>query len=89
MLVLFFVTCDWGRCEKGEVRPEDHAEGKFKVTVNGDAVETLLHLEAEAWALQGEGGSLYWNVSQSGNFDIGVWVNEQHGFVRISSIVIY
>jgi len=89
VLVLFFVSCDWGRCKKGELRPEHHVEGKFEVSVNGKVATALLSLGSEAWVLQGAGGSLHWEPGHNGSFEVSFLAIEKDGYLRISSIVLY
>jgi hypothetical protein len=88
LIVLVSVTCDWGKCEKGELRPEDFAEGKYEVSVNGKPVTELLSAGFEAWILKGEDG-LYWQPDSSGTFEVGFLVKEDTGFIKLSSIIVY
>jgi hypothetical protein len=89
LIVLVFVTCDWGKCQKGELRPEDFPEDKYEVSVNGKPVTGLLSAGFEAWILKGEDG-LYWQPdSSSGTFDVGFLVKDDAGFIKLSSIIVY
>ena len=88
LIVIVFAACDWGKCQKGELRAEDHSSGKFEVSVNGKPVTEMLSAGFEAWILKGDEG-LYWQPNPSGVFDVGFLVKEDDGYVRISSIILY
>ena len=88
LIVLVFVQCEWGKCTKGDVRPETYSEGNFEITVNGNRVTEVLPLGFEGWLLNGEHG-FYWTAKSDGTYDLSFLVNETGGYIRLSSIILY
>jgi hypothetical protein len=88
LVLLSFVSCDWGKCEQNELRPQDYEEDKFEIQVNGKVVSEMVNLGFEVWALKGEDG-LYWKPDNSGVFVLSFMIKEGKGYVRISSVMLY
>lgn len=88
LILLVFYDCEWGKCAKGELRPEDYSSGKFNVLVNGKNVKELTFAGFEAWILKGDDG-FYWEANSNGVFEVGFSVEEEHGFIKLSSIMLY
>lgn len=90
IIFLSFFACAWGKCAEGELRPEDFATNRTSIewSVNGQPVTELVDFGMGVWTLKGEEG-FYWKPNANGNFDLGVSILDDTGFIRLSTIIIY
>lgn len=88
LIVVVFVQCEWGKCTKGEVRPETYSEGKFEMTVNGNRVTELTSIGHDSWIPKGEDG-FYWKAKSDGTYDLAFLVKEIDGYIKVSSVILY
>jgi len=88
LLVLVFISCDWGKCHALDSRPEKYPDHTFEITVNGKVVKELIPMGFDAWALKGEDG-LYWQVDSNGAYEVGFEVHAKYAFLKLSSIILY
>ncbi len=88
LIILVFGDCEWGKCAKGEVRPEGFLEAKFEMAVNGAPVIELTDTGFNAWIVKGEDG-FYWQADSNGIYDIAITVKKEGGFLKLSSVILY
>lgn len=88
VIVLFVVTCDWGKCAEGDLRPAAFEAGTIELEVNGKRVTSLPDLGNGGNILEGEDG-FYWKQNVDGVYDIRARVNDPDSYFRLSTIVLY
>jgi hypothetical protein len=86
LVLVALVTCDWGKCEEGEMR--SYAEDEVEVKVNGQLVTKVVDFGLGVSALKGEDG-LYWEPDENGSFVVTFLLKQKKAFIRISSVIIY
>ncbi len=79
-------TCDWGRCEEGDLQPKDVEEGKASLEVNGKAVKSLVGIDS-CFLLKGDEG-LKWTPNSANKFVLRARVNVDKAYFRISSVIV-
>ena len=89
LIVIVFSQCEYGRCRDGDLGPNDYAERKFVMTVNGKNVTELTSAGFDAFILRGEHG-FYWQAqTNDGTFEVSFEVLEEGGWIRLSSIILF
>ena len=90
LIIVFFGACDWGRCEPGDMKPEQFDEGLFEVQVNGKNVVNITAVGGQSGGniLKGEDG-VNWKPNNDGAYEIKVNVKDPKGYVRWNTIVLY
>ena len=90
VIVVTMGGCDWGRCEKGDLRWEDFDEGKFEMEVNGVAVTSFGEINANDYGkVLNHANGVFFKPNSDGVFEFGVKVKEPGTFVRWSTIVVH
>jgi len=82
-----FVGCPWDSCDEGNIIGGVD-EKTVKMEVNGQPVTSLFKVKKECFLLQ-NGDDVFWKPDSASRFAIGVRVLEPHGYIRISSIMIW
>ncbi|KAG7362731.1 hypothetical protein IV203_026091 [Nitzschia inconspicua] len=88
MLIIIFRSCDWGKCEKGFLRHEEFLDGKWEMKVNGHEVKDLINFGHDTFAAKDSNG-IYFSPNSEGIYDVEIKVNEEGGYVLVSSFIIY
>ena len=86
LIMVTLVTCDWGKCEEGDIR--SYAKDEVEVKVNGQPVTEAVDFGLGVSALKGEDG-FYWKPDDNGSFVLSFLVKQNKTFIRISSVIIY
>jgi len=87
-LFVTFVICEFGKCPEAELKPKDHAHGKFEMTVNRKVVSDVVYIGGRVYGLKGEDG-FQWRPDENGVFVFAVRVRDVGRYIRISSIILY
>ena len=87
-LVIFVIgTCDWGKCQTGDLRNNDIKAGNVRITINGQVVTSVTDIGG-AVILKSPFG-MYFEPSANDDYEISINVTKPDSFFRISSIIIY
>ena len=86
LILVALVPCDWGKCEKGDMR--SYGEDEVEIKVNGLPVTEVVDFGLGVSALKGEDG-IYWKPDENGAFVLSFLLKKNKGYIRISSVIIY
>ena len=87
LIVIFFGSCDWGKCKPNDLHYNEFKEGRIEFEVNGKRVVDLSAIPG-AYVLKGEDG-VFWKANDEGVYDFRVRVISAGDYVRFNSIVLY
>ncbi|KAL3922048.1 MAG: hypothetical protein SGILL_002413 [Bacillariaceae sp.] len=87
LFLIYFIGCDWGKCEKGLLKEAELKEKKWEMRVNGKQVKEIKSLGFEASIAQFEDG-IHVAPNSQGVFDVEIKIHEKDSFVKISGFVI-
>ena len=89
--LIFFVTkrCDWGKCEEGELTPDEIAKNShLNIKINGKPIQSIKRV-GDALLLKPENG-LYWEASSDDDYEVSFEVVKfGDSYLRLSSFIIY
>ena len=93
LLFVHLQKCDWNKCAKNDLKIDDYGEtNKWVMRINNVRVSSLVtvddHKTAYAAIAKNDDG-IYFTPDSNGQYKIEIKVNEQGGYVRISSFVLY
>lgn len=90
ILVIFFGSCDWGRCQPDDMQVAAYNEGLLELEVNGKPVTNLTQIGGGlgGFLLKGEEG-VNWPPNSEGLFEIRSNVKNPKGYLRFSSVILY
>lgn len=92
IIVVCLGSCDWGKCEAGDMRKEALFDGRPLLQVNGQPVTNATDLIEDCMVLRGKQGH-YWQPNDSGQYIIKSRVslianNTTLATLRISSVIL-
>jgi hypothetical protein len=87
VIAICFASCDWGKCDKGNIRRDEFHEGMAEMEVNGVKVANLTKFDDCEFLKHSDGH--VWKPNSDGRFQIRAKVNTEKSFLRFSSIVIW
>jgi hypothetical protein len=90
ILVIFFGSCDWGRCDVDDMQADAYKQGLLEFEVNGRTVTNLTQIGGGLGGhlLKGEQG-VNWTPNSDGVFEIRANVKNPRGYVRLSAVILY
>lgn len=90
IVVLVFVKCDWGNCEKGYLGPEQLGGDvdEYEMKINGILVEKLIDIQHDAFVAKNKDG-IKFSPSANNDYKIEIKVKDSSKHVKISSFIVY
>ena len=91
IIFLHWKPCDWGKCPKDFLTPEDFAENKWEMKVNSQRVVEVLDVNQGATILRGEETGFVFQPDENGKYTIELKVNEteENSYLEIADFVLY
>ena len=87
LLIIFISSCDWGKCQAGDLREDALEKGELEMFVNGKVVKSFVNVGG-AQMLVGEEG-VFWEASSNGDYEIGVRAKKPESYFRLSGVILY
>lgn len=82
-------VCDWGKCPKGFLLPEeDHAEKNWEMKINNQYVTTVKNIGNGSVILGGENGFRF-TANSNAQYEIEIKVNKENHYFQLFDFVLY
>jgi hypothetical protein len=93
LVLICFATCDYFKCDSGDVGRKKNFPAAFEIQINGGAVTDLWPIRASECSIaRNEQEGYKWTPNADGRFEVQFRVkdtNDPGSFLQVSSIIVY